>query len=282
MPEVNGLSVSFVEGHPAEAARVIEALAAADGSEFLAALSPKLAVPVLRHLRPAFCTKLFEQLDDDQIGRLLHLMGPQEVSELLQRVSVGRQSQLIARLPVATAIAVRLLIGYPKGTCGAVMDPSPFIVSPDASAGEALEQLRQFEGDPGDCVFVCDAQRRLLGVIEIGDLVRAPPRGTVGDVMRAPRHTISALASVASTARHEGWEGFHILPVVERENRLVGSAHRRTVLRHLSGGMTSAEPPLASGAAGVYWQTLSLLAEGLVRALPPVAPVGKIGRSDER
>ncbi len=282
MPEVNGLSVSFVEGHPAEAARVLEGLAAADGAEFLAALSPKIAVPVLRQLRPAFCTKLFEHLDDEQIGRLLHLMGPQEVSEVLQRVPVFRQTQLITRLPVPTAIAVRLLIGYPKGTCGAVMDPSPFMVSPEASAGEALEQLRQFSGDPGDCIFVCDSQRRLLGVMEIAELVRSAPGETVADIMRAPEHTISALGSVASTARHAGWERFHILPVLERENRLVGAAHRRIVLRHLSSEVVASEPPLASGAAGAYWQTLSLLAEGLVRALPPVAPVGKAGKNDER
>jgi len=282
MPEVNGLSVSFVEGHPTEAARVLEALAAVDGAEFLSALPPKLAVPVVRHLRPAYCTRLFEHLSDEQIGRLLHLMGPQEVSQLLQRVPVVRQTQLITHLPVATAIAVRLLIGYPKGTCGAVMDPSPFMVSPDASAGEALEQLRQFAGDPGDCIFVCDSQRRLLGVMEIAELVRSSPGESVANVMRVPEHTVSALGSVASTARHAGWERFHILPVLERDNRLVGAAHRRVVLRHLSSGVVSSEPPLASGAAGAYWQTLSLLAEGLVRALPPVAPVGKVGKNDER
>ena len=51
MPEVNGLSVSFVEGHPTEAARVLERLAVGDGAEFLAALAPRLAVPVLRQLQ---------------------------------------------------------------------------------------------------------------------------------------------------------------------------------------------------------------------------------------
>ena len=282
MAELNGLSVSFVEGHPAEAARVLEGLTVADCAEFLASLTPRLVVPVLRQLRPAFCSKLFEQLDDEQIGQLLHTMGAQEVSQLLQRVSVARQTQLITRLPVATAIAVRLLIGYPKGTCGAIMDPSPLMLSPEASVADGLEQLRRFEGEAGDCIFVCDSQRRLLGLLGIAALVQAPPRESVGTIMGPPEHTVSALASVASTARHEGWERFHKLPVVERDNRLVGAAHRRTVLRHLSGGVAPTEPPLASGAAGAYWQTLSVLAEGLISALPPVSSVSKIRRNDER
>lgn len=282
MPEVNGLSVAFVEGHPAEAARVLEGLSAADTAEFLMALAPRTAASVMRQLRPAFCGKVFERMDDEQVGRLLQPMGPQEVSQLLQRVPAERQTHLLARLPVATAVTVRMLIGYPKGTCGASMDPSPLVLAPDATFAEALEQLRRFEGEPGDCFFVCDPQRRLLGVIGLVDLVRAAPRAAVASVMRAPEHTVSALASVGSTAQHPGWEAFHVLPVVERESRLVGAVHRRALMEKVSGDTLQADPPFATGAAGAYWQTLSALTEGVIRALPPVGPVGKTRRNDER
>lgn len=282
MLEVNGLSVAFVEGHPAEAARVLEGLSPADSAEFLAAVVPPVAVPVLRHLEPAFCAKVFGQLDDDQIGRLLHAMGPQEVSRLLQRVPLERQTQLLTRLPVATALAVRMLIGYPKGTCGAGMDPSPLVVSPEATIAEALDQVRQFEGELGDCVLICDSQRRLVGVVGVAELVRAAPRAAVASVMWTPEHTVSALASVGSTVGHPGWEAFHVLPVVEREKRLVGAVHRRMLMKQLSGAAVQVDPPLAAGAAGAYWQTLSALTEGVVRALPLVSPVGKTRRNDER
>jgi magnesium transporter len=281
MPEVTGLSVAFVEGHPAESARVLEGLPAADSAEFLAAVAPRLAVPVLRHLAPAFCAKVFERLDDDVVGRLLRAMGPQEVSQLLQRVAVERQTRLLARLPVATAVAVRMLIGYPKGTCGAAMDPSPLVLSPEATVAETLEQLRQFDGELGDCFFVCDSQHQLLGVVGLSELVRAAPRAAVASIMWAPEHTVSALASIGSTARHAGWEIFHVLPVVERENRLVGAAHRRMLTRQLSGVAAQGDPPLAAGAAGAYWQTISVLAEGVVRALPPVTPLGKSRGNNE-
>lgn len=282
MPEVNGLSVAFVEAHPVEAARVLEGLSPADSADYLVAVAPRLAVPVLRHLRPAFCGKVFERLDDERVGRLLQTMGPQEVSQLLQRVPVERQTQLLTRLPVATAVAVRMLIGYPKGTCGAGMDPAPLVLSAESTVADALELARQFEGELGDCLFICDPQRRLLGVIGVAQLLRAVPRAVLASVMTTPEHTVSALASVGSTARHPGWERFHVLPVVERETRLVGAVHRRALMEQLSGVMAQADPPLTAGAAGAYWQTLSALTEGVVRALPPVSPVGKIRRNDER
>ena len=281
MPEVKGLSVAFVEVHPAESARVLESLPPSDSAEFLAAVTSRLAAPVLRHLAPAFCAKVVERLDDEAIVRLLETMGFQEVSQLLQRVPVERQTRLLGRLPVATAIAVRLLIGYPKGTCGAAMDPSPLVLAPEATVAEALEQLRQFEGDLGDCLFVCDSQRRLVGVMALGELVRAAPRVTVASVMSTPQHGLSALASVASTTQHPGWNHFHVLPVVERENRLVGAAHRHTLLSRHSEGSAQAHPPLTAGAAGAYWQTIAVLTEGVIRALPPVTPVGRARRDDE-
>ena len=162
------------------------------------------------------------------------------------------------------------------------MDPAPLVLPPDATVGEGLEQLRQFEGDPADCEFVCDSQRRLLGVVGIARLVRAALRGSLESVMEPPEYTVTALASIASMARHEGWERFHVLPVVERENRLVGALHRGVLKRELAGGVAMSEPPLATGAAGAYWATLTALTEGVVRALPPVTPVGKIRRNDER
>jgi magnesium transporter len=282
MREVNGLSLAFIGGHPAEAARVLEGLSPADSAEFLAEVEPRLAVPVLRHLGPAFSAKVFGRLSDDQVGRLLQPMGPQEVSRLLQHVPVERQTPLLARLPVATAVAVRMLIGYPRGTCGACMDPSPLVFAAEGTIAEGLEHLRQFEGEPGDCAFICESQRRLVGVISLAELVRAAPRAAVASAMRPPEHTVSALASVGSLAEHRGWERFHVLPVVERDNRLVGAVHRRTLLTQLSGASAKADPPLAAGAAGVYWLTLSALTQGVVRALPPVSPVGKTRRDDER
>lgn len=282
MPEAKGLSVAFVEGHPAESARVLESLSPSDSAEFLAAVSPRLAAPVLRHLAPAICAKVLEQLDDALIVPLLEAMGFQEVSQLLQRVPGERQTRLLGRLPVATAIAVRLLIGYPKGTCGAAMDPSPLVLPPELTVAEALEQLRQFEGELGDCVFVCDSQRRLVGVIALGELVRAAPRAALSSVMLMPQHSLSALASVASTVRHPGWDHFHVLPVVERENRLVGAARRDVLSRQRSEANAQTSPPLTAGAAGAYWQTISVLTEGVIRALPPVTPLGKARRSDER
>jgi len=282
MAEVEGLSIAFAESHPAEAARVLEALAPADTAGFVGALLPRLAAAILRHLGPPYCARVLEALDDDEVAGLLQAMGPQAAARVVQQLGAGRQQQLLTKLPVTTSIAIRLLVGYPRGTCGAAMDPWPRVFTPDMRVTDALEEIRTIQGEPGDCLFVADNQRRLLGVVALGDLVRAGARESLSAIMLAPAHVVSALASVGAVATHPGWDRFHVLPVVEREDRLVGALARSALLAALAGPAAQAHSNAVSGTFGAYWQVVSALTEIVVGTLPPVPAVGEERSKHER
>ena len=282
MAEVEGLSIAFAESHPEDAARVLETLAPGDTAGFVAALPPPLAAPILRHVGPPYCARVFGLFEDAQVACLVHAMGPQAAARVVQQLAPSRQQQVLGHIPVATSIAIRLLVGYPRGTCGAAMDPWPPVFAPDRTVAEALEEIRTFQGEPGDCLFVANGERRLRGVVPIGHLVRAGAREPLSSAMLAPAHVISALASAGTVAGHPGWDLFHILPVVEREDRLVGALTRRALLAALSGPAAQTHASAVSGAFGAYWQALSALTEIVIETLPPVPPVAEERRKDER
>ena len=284
MSELIELSAAFVKAHPSEAARVLEGLAPEDTAEYLAALDAKLAAVAMQQLGVAFCAKVLQRLDDDQAAARIRSMSSQAAARLLQYLAPDRQVRLLGQLPVGTAVALRLVIGYPRGTCGACMDPAPLVLTAETTVAEAIEQARRHEErEQGDCVFVADAHRRLIGVVALGDLLRASPGEPLSTVMRKPEHAVSALASARTAAAHPGWDSFHLLPVVERENRIVGGLHRRLLAREL--GETTAVrsgPALVNDVTGAYWNTVSILAQVVVGNLPPVSPVATTRRSDER
>jgi magnesium transporter len=248
----------------------------------VAALPPPLAALILRHLGPPYCARVFGEFEDAHVARLVHAMGPQAAARVVQQLAPSRQQQVLGHIPVATSIAIRLLVGYPRGTCGAAMDPWPPVFAPDRTVAEASEEIRTFQGELGDCLFVANGERRLRGVVPISHLVRAGAREPLSSVMLAPTHVISALASVGTVAGHPGWDLFHILPVVEREDRLVGALTRRALLAALSGPSAQAHANAVSGAFGAYWQALSALTEIVIETLPPVPPVAEERRKDER
>lgn len=282
MTEASGLSAAFAEAHPLEAARVLEGLAAEDTAGFVAALAARPAAAILRHISPPYCARVFGLLEDAQVGELIRIMGPQAAAQVLQHLTATRQAQLLGRLPVGVSVAIRLLIGYPGGTCGACMDPRPLALEAETSASEALEQARRHEGELGDCMFVVNGQRRLAGVVRLADLVRAGPRVPLSSLMQPPAHTVSALASASLAAAHAGWNEFHVLPVVERETRLVGVLRRSALANALADTAAQSDPNLASGLFGAYWQTLAALTEVVIGTLPPVGPVAAHRSEDER
>ena len=282
MPEVRGLSRAFVESHAVEAARTLEALSPGDSARFLASLAPELAALALRHMAPPYCAKVFAMLGDAEATGLFRSVGPQVAAQIIQQFPPDRQVQLLALMPVGVAVAIRLLIGYPSGTCGACMNPWPLALTPGTPAGAALDQVRGFEGDLGDCLFVTDDQRRLLGVVALDALLRADTVSTLSAVMSAPHHVLSALSTVTAVAGHRGWDDFHVLPVVERERRLVGAIHRHALVAMLGERPAGSAPDVAVGVAGAYWQTVSVLAQTVVGGLPPAAPVEEAGRNNER
>lgn len=282
MAEVNGLSVAFAETHPLEAARVLEALPVGDTAAYLAALAPRLAAPIVRQMSVPYAARIAGLLDEAQVAAIVQIMGPQAAARLVQQLPNGRQLTLLARLPVATAVAIRLLVGYPRGTCGAYMDPWPLALTPQTSVADALEQVRRYEGEIDDCIFVSNGERRLAGVLELADLIRAAPQDALATRMRPATHTVSALASVAIAANHPGWEEYRVLPVIERENRLVGALHRRALVAALATPHLRAESNVASGVFAAYWQVVSALTEVAIGALPSVPPVSERREKHER
>ena len=283
MRELIWLSAAFVTAHPSEAARVLEGLAPEDTAAFLAALDAKPAAVAMQHLDVAYCAKVLQHLEDEQGADRIRSMSSQAAARLLHNLAPGRQARLLGRLPVGQTVALRLLIGYPRGTCGACMNPAPLVLSPEMTVAGAIEQARRHEEqEQGDCVFVGDAQRRLVGVVALGDLLHAPPGEPLSAVMRRPEHKVSALASATTAAAYPGWYAFHLLPVVERENRIVGGLHRRSLMRELGETTVRSGPGLANGVTGTYWNTVSVLAQVVVGSLPPVSPVASTRRSDER
>jgi magnesium transporter len=281
--ESRGLSEAFAAAHPAEAAQVLESLPSAQTAALLAALPVKIAAGVVKRMAPPYSARCAEALDESTLMALAQVLGPQPTAALLSHLPPEQQALALERLPVAVAVAVRMLIGYPRDTAGSWMEPWPLALAPDTPAGEATEQLRRFEGAPHDVVFVVESEWRVAGVVTAVALLRAGPRQPLSHLMRQPAPSVSALTPVASLREHPGWHDLPVLAVVERQDRLVGALQREAWLA----AMARSRPLAASPAAGetltalgsAYWQSVAALAQLAVSVLPSVTRIG--GKEDK-
>ncbi len=266
------LGYAFLEAHPLDAAHVLERLTPAASAELLRSAPPRLAAPVLRQMLPLAGARCLERLDDAETAGLLRGVGAQAGVALLRHVGGERRARLLAQLPTAISLAYELLLGYPEGSVGAWMDPRALALPADMTAGEALERVRHAEEAPVADPYVIDRNQRLLGYLEVVDLLRANAATPLGRLLRANSHRLPAQALLAGLREHPGWREASTLPVVEGGERLVGALTHAALQRALA--LEEAAPPPRGGEdaladiAGAYWFGVSSLIQAVVGLLP--------------
>lgn len=280
MADAETLSLTFMRLHPAEAARVLEAVEPNEAAALLARVPARLAAPVFAAMLPNTAARSLGALEDEQALALFGSLGTQPVVAVLRHIPEPRRGRLVAGLRPAAALASQLMLGYMEDSVGAWTDLDVLALPGATRAGDALERVRHVEATV-QRVFVTGPQRRLEGWVPLSTLLRASASVNLASIMTHPRAVLSVQMPLAGAATHPGWARASVLPVVESGDRLVGVLTRDALTRALRPAQAAVpQTTLAGILARGYWDALSGGAEAMATLLPNVAPVA--GGADER
>lgn len=271
------LSLAFMQGHPANAARVLEALSIAEAAALFDRAPARIGGGVMAAMLPRQASACVAALSDVRALELLATMNMQAMVSLLRYIPEARRQALVGGLPTASALASALLLGYDEDTLGAWADPSVIMLPPETRVADALARVRQTEV-VHPAVFVTDASRRLAGLVGLATLLRAPEGATLASLMHSPAAVLRAHAPLASATSHPGWTHTSALPVVEPGERVLGVMTRDALTRALRRDHT--EPDAAAAVATLpgllalgYWETFSGMVSAGLGLMPRVGPV---------
>ena len=274
MPETQALTLAFLADHPAEAARVVETLPVPDAAALLAEIPARIGAPVLTAMLTTAAARMLAALDDAHVLALLTQAGTQTSVALLRHVPDPRRTCLIDGLPTVAALASRMLLGFPEDAVGAWADPAVIALAPTTTATQALQRVRQGQETGVERILVVDAERKLLGDVSLEALLHAPESMTVAALMHPTATTLPAMMPIAAATALRAWEEGSALPVVDREEHLIGVLHRsalsramRERVRHLQADTTTSVTGLLTSG---YWNIFSALSSATLALLPAV------------
>ncbi|MFP3983128.1 MAG: magnesium transporter MgtE N-terminal domain-containing protein [Desulfurivibrionaceae bacterium] len=272
MTEADRLTFSYLEEHPEEAARVLEALELEDAAALLASVPTRLGAPVLSAVLPPRAALYLDSLNNNLALALLGRMKARDGVSIIRYLPAEKRSRFISNLPTGRALAYRLLLGYPEETVGAWVDPEVLVFQPLRTAGEALSRFRQSSRLLPPFVYVVSEDRRLLGGLSLQELVAAPADSRLDQLMKKISRTLPAPSLLRNAVHREDWQSRDSIPVVEKGNRFIGVLHHstlRVLLARQSVSPGKLEKRSAVAAAGAaYWQLVSSLIELLIDLLP--------------
>lgn len=223
MPDTDLLNLAFLQRQPRAAARILETFAAEQLVQFLQGIPLETLAPVigsmagwpaariLSKLPAGLAADLLRQLPDSDAETLLRLMG----SEYLQPV--------MEKMPGYIARRFQRKLTYPVGTVGAWMDTGIPVFTDDTSVHHCLEQLRQNTSPLGGIVIVINSARKLMGLVEIENLLTADADNRLLNLLDADISPLSSRATLWEVEEHEGWIRFPTLPVVDLKGHVLGA-----------------------------------------------------------
>jgi magnesium transporter len=184
------------------------------------------ALAVFEALDPIHQQQLLEALRDERVRELVHALQPDDRARLLDEMPAAVATRLQAGLPPAQRAATATLLGYPVGSAGRIMTPDFTSVRASMTAADALAKARRAGRRPMRSQMlvlpVTDDERRLIGVVDLPDVVTADPSTRIRDLMQPETLLVRAEEEQERAARLIGEADLIALPVVDRENRLVG------------------------------------------------------------
>ena len=224
--DARGLRVFLEESHPGN---VAESLAQLDAPEIIHALRyarKDHAIEVFEFFSEETQAAIFEGLARREMAEFLEEMAPDDRVDLVKRLKPELADSVLALVAQVDREDIRRLSSYREGTAGAIMTTDYACLPADITVAEALEQLRVQAPDRETIyyVYVVDANRKLLGLVELKDLIVARPAAQrkVSDVMERDVISVSIKDDPIEVARTISKYDLIAIPVVDIAKRLVG------------------------------------------------------------
>jgi len=117
-----------------------------------------------------------------------------------------------------------MLLGFPEKSAGRIMSPKFVRLVPEMTVAEALERVRR-RGRDAETIYalpVTDEELKLVGGVELRDLLLAEPETPVREIMNPEVRAVRVDEDQEKVARLIQAADLLALPVVDMENRLVG------------------------------------------------------------
>jgi magnesium transporter len=221
---LQGAKALLVPVQPVDIAEAIEGLPEAMQAIAFRLLPKDEAIEVYEYLDSSVQESLIEKFKRQEVLDIVDKMSPDDRVRLFDELPAKVVSRLVEQLSPEERQATAQLLGYEADTAGRIMTPEYISFTEGLTVGKTLERLRTL-ANASEMIYylyVTDAARHLSGIVSLRDLVTSQPHQTLGEIMTCDVIYVDTDTDQVEVARLIQRYDFLAVPVVDREQRLVG------------------------------------------------------------
>ena len=197
------------------------AMEPADIAELLGEIDEQRLPILFRILPKELAAETFVEMDSDEQELLINAFSERELHDVVEELFVDDAVDIIEEMPanVVKRIlrhtdsemrnSINEILRYPKDSAGSIMTTEYVSLKKDMTVSEAFDRIRR-TGVDKETIYTCyvtDTDRKLIGLVTVKELLLSPYNTVINTIME--KNIIDKY-------------DFMSLPVVDKENRLVG------------------------------------------------------------
>ena len=165
-----------------------------------------------------------EELDSKRFSLLLANVPNDDLVDFLTDLNKNRREKILALIPARRRKILGSLARFGDDTIGSIMTTEYLAVSPEKTVKEVLDLIRTVGKDQETVrtIFVTDEGNHLLGIQSLEELMFCKEDEKIGDVMSKDFPSISPISDREEATRICRQFDLPVLPVVSRNNDLLG------------------------------------------------------------
>ena len=220
----------------AEFMRAIDELNDIDAAEYLMSLPDELMLSAFRMLKKDAAADIFSFMEFEMQEAIIGRMSDTEIAMIIEDLFVDDAVDILEELPAImvkrilklsrpeTRNLINKFLSYPEYSAGSVMTAEYIDLHKEMSVSQAIDNIRK-KGVDKETIYVAyvtNESRVLEGIVSLKDLIFASPDALINDIMETDILCANTLDPQEEVVAMIQKYDMLALPIVDKENRLVG------------------------------------------------------------
>ncbi|AXE62335.1 magnesium transporter [Candidatus Thioglobus sp. NP1] len=213
------------EVHPAEIARLLEAIQPKDRSILWPDIDILIQGEILKEVNEDVQSQLIGEMTVDNLVKATEKLDSDDLADLVPNLPESAVHSLLLTLDFKHREHLNKILSYPEDSAGGLMNTDFITVRPDVTIRAVIRYLRLLKEMPVDTdqVFVVDRNFNYLGSLLITTILTEEPGQTIQNLINS-EHSKPISAETDETEVALLFEERNLIsaPVIDEKNQLVG------------------------------------------------------------
>ncbi|WP_438618700.1 magnesium transporter [Oryzifoliimicrobium ureilyticus] len=210
--------------HETELGHLLESIEPAQRSPLIELLGDQFDMTALTHIDDAIRREIIEVMPNRQIAAGIGRLESDDAVYILEDLRREDRDDILSQLPFTERVRLRRSLEYPESSAGRRMQTEFVAVPPFWTVGQTIDYIQEDDRLPDSFtqVFVVDPTFKLLGSVDLDQILRAKRPLKIQEIMRDTAHPIPAQMDQEEAAHL--FEQYDLLSaaVLDENGRLVG------------------------------------------------------------